>query len=560
MHHVHVRMFRFDSPRAVSCIAASPTVKLWKVDQITFRYLLAHHSENHGACVKAQLKDVDLFAGMDEQFVRRIVDAMVPVTWRAGDRIVQKGEKGDVFYLIRSGEVKVHDIGLGDSLYEDEILRAGQAFGERALLTGEVRAANVTALTDVLTLAMDRNTFDDCIGPLKDVLEREMRRKMLSTLPLLAHNLSEEEIDHLLPLLTEVCYPRGYKLSEAGKPYEDPSLWFIRHGRILVYNSNNPDTLYDLESGDHFGDDSIQNTDPTWTSSLTAVCEDNVTAWILKKADIEHVIGDVAVRLHLERSGGTSSQQLVKHRRFSSISPVDLLKHRVLGTGAFGKVYLVSHRETSETFALKSICKRKLLESHQTAAVRREKELLQLLSHPFILHLVASFQDENRLYLVLPVVSGGELFSVLQKRRSRAGGLPARDAAFYAACVIEGLGHFHQRSVAYRDLKLENVLIGEDGYCVIVDLGFAKVVTDKTYTLVGTPEYISPEILLSRGYDKAVDYWSFGVLVFELLIGRSPFFQRGSSQIEMFKRIVKVEYDFPDFAPSSAADMIKRLL
>jgi protein kinase A len=389
---------------------------------------------------------------------------------------------------------------------------------------------------------------------------------MLTTLPILAHYLSEPEIDHLIPLMTEVCYPRGFKLAEAGKPYEVPTLWFVRHGRVLIYNAaQNSDTIYDLESGDHFGDDSIQNADPGWVSSVTAVCEDNVTAWMLTRADIEHVIGDVALRLVHGKPGNgsnvsSSTQQLVKHRRHSSVLPSELTKHRLLGLGAFGKVYLVSHRLTSKTYALKSISKRRLLESHQTAAVKREKELLQLLSHPFILHLVSSFQDENYLYLVLPLVAGGELFSLLQKRKSLFRGLPTCDAAFYGACVIEGLGHFHQRSVAYRDMKLENILIGEDGYCVIVDLGFAKLVTDKTYTLVGTPEYLAPDILLSRGYDKAVDYWSYGVLVYELLVGKSPFYQRGSSQVDMFKRIVKVEYLCPDFVPPSAADMIQRLL
>jgi CRP-like cAMP-binding protein len=513
----------------VSCVAApdaddpspdgSAPVRLWKVDQVTFRYLLAHHSEGHRACVRDQVRGVDLFAGMDETSVRRLVGAMVPVRWRAGDRIVQKGERGDVFYLLRSGEVKVHDIGLGDSTFEDHVLRAGQAFGERALLTGEVRAANVTALTDVLTLAMDRRTFEESVGPLKAVLEREMRRKMLSTLPLFARHLTGPEIDHLVPLLTEVCYPRGFKLAEAGKPYQVPTLWLVRHGRLLIYNAQDSDTIYDLESGDHFGDDSIRNADPGWVSSFTAVCEDNVTAWMLTRSDIEHVVGDLAARLargggpsggasDAGNAGSTAQQQLVKHRRYSSVAPGELTKHGLLGVGAFGRVYLVSHRRTSETFALKAISKRKLLESHQLASVKREKELLQLLSHPFILHLVSSYQDENNLYLVLPLVRGGELFSVLQKRKSYFRGLPSKDAAFYGACVIEGLGHFHQRSVAYRDLKLENVLVGEDGYCVIVDLGFAKLVADKTYTLVGTPEYLAPDVLLSRGYDKSVDYWS----------------------------------------------------
>lgn len=478
-----VFLARFDAPRSLSCVAATPIVQLWKVDQLTFRYLLAHANEHRTAAIKGHIQDINIFHGMDDEYVMRLIHAMTPVQWKAGDRIVQKGEQGDIFYLIQEGEVKVHDIGLGDSTYEDQILGAGHAFGERALLTGEPRVANVTALTNVLTLAMDRETFDSCIGPLKDILERDMRKKFLTTLPMFAHKISDLEIDHLAGLLSEVCYPRGHKLADAGKTYEVPQLWIIRHGRLLVYDDDNPDMIFDLESGDHFGDDSVRNSDPNWKSSLTAVCEDNVTAWVLTREDIEHVIGDIK-RLHHNES----NTQLVKSRHGPSILLCDLKKHRLLGMGAFGRVWLVSHSETSETFALKTISKRKLIESHQTSAVLREKELLQLLSHPFIIHLVSSFQDENSLYLLLPVVQGGELFSLLQKRKTKEHGLPVQDAAFYSACIIEGLAHFHQLKVAYRDLKLENVLVGSDGYCVIVDLGFAKVVPDKTYTLVGTPE------------------------------------------------------------------------
>merc|ERR1712151_896292 len=108
----------------------------------------------------------------------------------------------------------------------------------------------------------------------------------------------------------------------------------------------------------------------------------------------------------------------------------------------------------------------------------------------------------------------------------------------------------------------ENILIGQRGYCVLVDLGFSKFVIDKTYTLCGTPEYLAPEIILSKGHDKGVDYWAFGVLIYEMLVGRSPFFLQGSDQVSLFKRIVQVKYSFPTglVVNKVAQDVIQRLL
>jgi protein kinase A len=113
-----------------------------------------------------------------------------------------------------------------------------------------------------------------------------------------------------------------------------------------------------------------------------------------------------------------------------------------------------------------------------------------------------------------------------------------------------------------RDLKPENILIDQSGYCVLVDLGFAKIVVDKTYTLCGTPEYLAPEIILSKGHDKGVDYWAFGVLIYEMLVGRSPFYSYGTDQVSLFKRIVQVKYTFPHggMVHDLAQDLIQRLI
>jgi CRP-like cAMP-binding protein len=538
----------YNCRRAVSCIAASERVVLWKIERATFQYLMVHHAHDQHQRMRELVRSISLFEGLDGATVSRFVNSLTPVHWKQGDRIVQKGEEGNVFYVIEEGKVKVTDIGLGDSQVEDQVLGRGGWFGERALLTGEPRAANVTALSDVTTMAMDRVAFEKNMGPLRHLLERQMRKQALKALPMFSSSdVTDPEIDQLVDLTTEVCYRKGEQLAVAGQPYQ-MKLWIIRHGRLLVYGANQSDKIYNLQSGDYFGDKSIKG-DPGRVASHTATCEEPLTCWVLTRHDIEDVIGDI------QRLGQIA--KYTKSRVVGTIRMKDLSKLKLLGQGAFGKVWLVSYKEKDNdgqngsgrvaSYALKAMSKAKIVDSKLEKAVVREKELLCLLNHPFIISLVASYQDEHNLYLLLPVVPGGELYEYLQKNKLQGRGLANDTAAFFAACIIEALGHFHQRKVAYRDLKLENVLIDEEGYGKIVDLGFAKVVEDKTYTLCGTPEYLAPEIIskfgpictvaqsnfsllthalsltcdaVSKGHDKAVDYWSFGVIVYELLVGQ----------------------------------------
>jgi len=230
----------------------------------------------------------------------------------------------------------------------------------------------------------------------------------------------------------------------------------------------------------------------------------------------------------------------------------------MLGMGAFGKVWLTTTRDTKKPYAMKTIAKRQLIDSGQVKGVLREKQIMASLEHTFILPMVGSFQDENFLYLLLPYAQGGELFNVIHT--DTRDGLSNDMSQFYAACIVEALGYMHARNIVYRDMKPENALLDTDGYAIMCDFGFAKIVTDKTYTLCGTPEYLAPEIIMSKGHDKAVDYWSYGVLIYEMLAGQSPFYQYGTDQVSLFKRIVMVKYQCPSKVSDSAKDVIKKLL
>lgn len=138
-----------------------------------------------------------------------------------------------------------------------------------------------------------------------------------------------------------------------------------------------------------------------------------------------------------------------------------------------------------------------LIEKKQAAGVVREKKLMESINHPFIVRLVASYQDKDSVYMLLHLVQGGELYNLMNSTDTKS--LPEDQVKFYSAGILEGLVYMHRRFILYRDLKPENVMIDKDGYTVIVDLGFAKIVPDKTYTLCGTPLYLAPEVILSRG-------------------------------------------------------------
>uniref|UniRef100_A0A7S4AAF8 cGMP-dependent protein kinase n=2 Tax=Pseudo-nitzschia australis TaxID=44445 RepID=A0A7S4AAF8_9STRA len=537
----------YDSPRAASCMAGADTV-LWKVDQETFRHLLARSAKEVEGNIIEVLSKVDLFKSLDRKTLTKFVDVLSSVKYGEGQRIVEKGQKGDVFYIVKSGQVRVHDIGLGDATFADEVHEAGYWFGERALMTGAPRAATVTAMTPVTVLACTRDTFESNIGSLESILGKASRKRFIKSVPIFSKSmLSEREFDHLASMLKVRKYEKGLKLAEAGKVGDNPSLWIVREGKLMITNSKGK--IFFSSSGDYYGDKAVQ-ANGEYVSTETCIVEEDAVCWRLKRSDIELVIGDV------KRLG--KPIPFTPKAFDSTIGIEDIKKHKMLGMGAFGKVWLCTSRESQEPYALKMITKRDLIDAGQVKGVLREKQIMASIEHPFILPLVGSFQDTDFLYLLSPVGQGGELFNVVHT--DARDGLDNDASRFYGACILGALGYLHARNIVYRDLKPENALIDKDGYCIMVDFGFAKIVVDKTYTLCGTPEYLAPEIIMSKGHDKAVDYWSFGVLVYEMLVGQSPFYMHGTDQVSLFKRIVMVKYSCPSYVSPEAKDLLKKLL
>jgi len=193
--------------------------------------------------------------------------------------------------------------------------------------------------------------------------------------------------------------------------------------------------------------------------------------------------------------------------------------------------------------------------------MEREREILLTISHPFIVTCFGSYSDETRLFLLLGVALGGDLYRLIEQ----LGRVPNAATRFYISSLILALQHMHALDIVYRDLKPENVLLDTRGFVKLCDFGFAKVVVDgRTYTRCGTPEYTAPEMLLNEGVNQACDWWALGVLVVEMLTGLAPFTDANGDDMQTYRNILRGEVTFDDecepLIQPAAKDLIKSLL
>uniref|UniRef100_A0A8K9UNE6 Protein kinase C n=1 Tax=Oncorhynchus mykiss TaxID=8022 RepID=A0A8K9UNE6_ONCMY len=235
----------------------------------------------------------------------------------------------------------------------------------------------------------------------------------------------------------------------------------------------------------------------------------------------------------------------------------DFVFHKVLGKGSFGKVLLAELKGRGQYFAVKALKKDVVLMDDDVECTMVEKRVLALAwDNPFLAHLYSTFQTREHLFFVMEYLNGGDLMFHIQDK----GRFDLYRATFYSAEIVIGLQFLHSKGIIYRDLKLDNVMLDRDGHIKIADFGMCKENVfgeNRATTFCGTPDYIAPEILLGQKYTFSVDWWSFGVLVYEMLIGQSPF--QGDDEEELFESIRMDVPHYPGWLTKEAKDLLERL-
>ncbi|RKF83295.1 Serine/threonine-protein kinase nrc-2 [Golovinomyces cichoracearum] len=258
------------------------------------------------------------------------------------------------------------------------------------------------------------------------------------------------------------------------------------------------------------------------------------------------------------------------------VGPTSFDKIKLIGKGDVGKVYLVREKKTSRLFAMKVLSKKEMIKRNKIKRALAEQEILATSNHPFIVTLYHSFQSEDHLYLCMEYCSGGEFFRALQTRPGKC--IPEDDARFYAAEVTAALEYLHLMGFIYRDLKPENILLHQSGHIMLSDFDLSKqsdpggkptmilgrngpstnslptidtrscIANFRTNSFVGTEEYIAPEVIKGCGHTSAVDWWTLGILIYEMLFGTTPF--KGKNRSATFANILRDEVPFPDHSNS----------
>ncbi|KAJ6255665.1 non-specific serine/threonine protein kinase [Anaeramoeba flamelloides] len=238
-------------------------------------------------------------------------------------------------------------------------------------------------------------------------------------------------------------------------------------------------------------------------------------------------------------------------------------KLKTVGKGSFGKVYLVQEEETRKIFAMKVLNKKEMIKRKQVKHVITEKKILERIKSPFIIDHHSSFQNKEKIFFVMEYLNGGDLFDRLSIEKF----FTEKRVLFYAASIILALQTMHKHGAIYRDLKPENILIDSNGYIKLIDFGLSRILKSKNKrktkyqkckTCCGTVEYIAPEVILGQKYGIEVDYWSLGILIYEMLHGRPPFYSENKNV--MYEKII---YDDPKISSSVSSEMqnlIRQLL
>ncbi|XP_040217999.1 cGMP-dependent protein kinase 1 isoform X2 [Rana temporaria] len=508
-------------------------------------------SDRSKELIKEAILDNDFMKNLEISQIQEIVDCMYPVEYGTDSCIIKEGDVGSLVYVMEDGKVEVTKESVKLCT-----MGPGKVFGELAILYNCTRTATVKTLTNVKLWAIDRQCFQT-IMMRTGLIKHTEYMEFLKSVPTF-QSLPEEILSKLADVLEETHYECGDYIIRQGA--RGDTFFIISKGLVNVTREDipgeDPIFLRTLGKGDWFGEKALQGED---VRTANVIAAEPVTCLVIDRDSFKHLIGgldDVSNKAYEDAEAKAKYE--AEAAFFGNLKLTDFNIIDTLGVGGFGRVELVQLKsEESRTFAMKILKKRHIVDTRQQEHIRSEKQIMQGAHSDFIVRLYRTFKDSKYLYMLMEACLGGELWTILRDR----GSFEDSTTRFYTACVVEAFAYLHSKGIIYRDLKPENLILDHRGYAKLVDFGFAKKIGfgKKTWTFCGTPEYVAPEIILNKGHDISADYWSLGILMYELLTGSPPF--SGPDPMKTYNIILRGidMIEFPKKITKNAANLIKKL-
>ncbi|XP_009885844.1 PREDICTED: cGMP-dependent protein kinase 2 isoform X3 [Charadrius vociferus] len=533
-------------------VSAEPTTQLYDLNRQTkfsFEKARVRKDSSEKKLITDALNKNQFLKRLEPHQIRDMVECMYERTFQQGSYIIRQGEPGNHIFVLKEGSLEVFQ--------QNKLLSSipvWTAFGELAILYNCTRTASVKAITNVKTWALDREVFQNIMRVTAQT-RQEQYRQFLRSVSLLK-NLPEDKLTKIMDCLEVEYYDKGDYVIREGE--EGNTFFIIAKGKVIVTQStadhSQPHLIKNLHKGDYFGEKALISDDVR--SANVIADEYNVECLVIDRETFNQTVGTYEeLQTYLEGYVANLAQaderRHAKGRSFCG----QLTKEVSLEMTELKEKVKVKNENMA--FAMKCIKKKHVVDTNQQDHIYSEKKILEQICSPFIVKLYRTFKDSKYVYMLLEACLGGELWSLLRER----GSFDEATTKFCVGCVTEAFDYLHHIGIIYRDLKPENLILDAEGYIKLVDFGFAKKIGSgqKTWTFCGTPEYVAPEVILSKGHDFSVDFWSLGILVYELLTGSPPF--SGADQMMTYNLILKgiEKLDFPKIITRRPEDLIRRL-
>jgi len=497
-------------------------------------------SESTSPSIHRFLKTVPILSKLNNSQLKSLGTALKQEKYHIGSKIIAQGDYGAKLYFLLSGRVVVNQKsfkGAKKVVRQVNVYREGDYFGEGPLLQDVPHMADVIAEEECTVLSLHKHDFQCILCEVKKEMETQFRARVLNGVDLLK-NLTDEERYEIAACLVVEHFEDGDAIIRQGDMGN--KFYMIKEGEVLftrIESEEGPEKACATSeegtkpvknkvpieigrffAGQSFGEGSLLTEAPRRANALAV---GKVTCLTLERDAFSRVFNE-SLQDMLNKDYNTRVVHSSGDKDAMEFENLETLL--LLGTGTYGKVFLVTHKVTGGTFALKCMEKSRIMKLEQQEHVKNEKRILTEVKHPFVVDLVETFVGPNYVYALLEAVLGGELFSLMRE----AGRFKLRPALFYISQLVLVLKHLHSHHIVYRDLKPENLMLSSKGYLKMTDFGLAKQLNERegenrTYTLCGTPCYAAPEVYNLKGHSYAVDWWALGVLTHEILSGITPF-------------------------------------
>jgi len=469
---------------------------------------------------------------------------MIEMAWKeefpAGSTVIQEGdENSDYFYIVQEGKANVFVKGV----HVLSICKGG-SFGELALLYYAPRAATIVAETDLVLWVVDRIHF-------KSILAKQAEEHLVLFTRHMHHMEGMEKLPRsvrteVANALEEYHFVKDDIIFRVGDPAD--SFWFCFEGELERKRGGRVDIVRGaIEHPVILGERVMSKNDPPEERDETVrVTSQTASAVTIDKKTFEMLIRKIKKQKQNDRLmssgvGEKSTEPQFGHFEFDTdafkasraeILLKDISSEGVIGVGGFGLVELVKHKGPDKYYAMKTVSKGHITMSGLQSNILSEKNCQFLCDSPFIVALFETYNTTTTVCFLMEAVLGGNLLDTYEREKFWG---KAQHAKFYAAGVIQAFMHMHSKKILYRDLKPENIVVDSNGYPKILDFGWAKLSPGKSYTLCGPLVSMPPEMIKCEGHNRAADWWTMGVFIYELLAAQVPF--HGESPMEIYAQI-----------------------